>query len=86
MSEKRAEASCLRCYVWGDDLDVNAIADALADALVEQGFGGSDDDAVNALVVVTPDTLPLDGEEFVRAVEDLNAGLVVIPQESAPHE
>jgi len=85
MSEKRVEASCLRCYVWGDDLDLNAIADALADALVEQGFGGSDGD-MKALVVVTPDTLPLDGEELVRAVEDLNAGLVVIPQESAPHE
>ena len=49
---KLAEASRLRCYVWGDDLDVNAIADALADALVEHGF----------------------------------AGLVMIPQESAPHE
>src|SRR5690606_22587752 len=37
---KLAEASRLRCYVWGDDLDLNAIADALADALVEQGFAG----------------------------------------------
>lgn len=79
MSDKGAEASCLRCYVWGDDLDMNAITDALADALVEQGFGGSDDD-VNALIVVTPDTLPLDVEELVQAVEDLNAGLFVIPR------
>lgn len=79
-----SEAACLRCYLWGDNLDLGKVGVALADALVAQGFGGGDDDdTVKSLIVAVPETLPLGDEAaLMEEINCLGSGLIIIPGES----